>query len=130
MSDISAARAVHDHDVRLVAFQRKGLGDGGHRREHRAAPVPWAGERKHRHRRVDDPVDVVVDQCGDALEIPPAIGVVEFAYDRPRAVFAHRILPQWLIPSPIDQNPWAHWRNPMDIMRQGWSTSLFQASQQ
>ncbi len=24
-----------------------------------------------------------------------------------------------LIPSPIDQNPWAHWRNPMDMMRQG-----------
>ena len=35
-----------------------------------------------------------------------------------------------LIPSPIDQNPCAHWRNPMDMMRQGWSTSLFQASQQ
>src|SRR5450756_2878021 len=34
------------------------------------------------------------------------------------------------IPSPIDQNPCAHWRNPMDMMRQGWSTSLFQASQQ
>ena len=24
-----------------------------------------------------------------------------------------------LIPSLIDQNPWAHWRNPMDMMRQG-----------
>ena len=24
-----------------------------------------------------------------------------------------------LIPSPTDQNPWAHWRNPMDMMRQG-----------
>jgi hypothetical protein len=24
-----------------------------------------------------------------------------------------------LIPSPIDQNPCAHWRNPMDMMRQG-----------
>jgi hypothetical protein len=35
-----------------------------------------------------------------------------------------------VIPSPIDQNPCAHWRNPSDIMRQGWSTSLFQASQQ
>src|SRR5215813_1384945 len=30
-----------------------------------------------------------------------------------------------LIPNPIDQNPWAHWRSPMDMMRQGWSTSLF-----
>ena len=23
------------------------------------------------------------------------------------------------VPSPIDQNPCAHWRNPMDMMRQG-----------
>src|SRR6516225_1862139 len=35
-----------------------------------------------------------------------------------------------LIPVPIDQNPCAHWRSPMDMMRQGWSTSLFQALQQ
>jgi glycosyltransferase 2 family protein len=25
----------------------------------------------------------------------------------------------WLIPNPIDQNPWAHWRSPMEMMRQG-----------
>jgi hypothetical protein len=24
-----------------------------------------------------------------------------------------------LLPNPIDQNPWAHWRSPMDMMRQG-----------
>ena len=35
-----------------------------------------------------------------------------------------------LIPNPSDQNPWAHWRSPMDMMRQGWSTSLFHAAQQ
>ena len=35
-----------------------------------------------------------------------------------------------LIPSPVDQNPCAHSRNPMDMIRQGWSTSLFHASQQ
>jgi hypothetical protein len=35
-----------------------------------------------------------------------------------------------LLPNPIDQNWWAHWRNPRDMIRQGWSTSLFQASQQ
>src|SRR6266478_3107346 len=35
-----------------------------------------------------------------------------------------------LIPNPNDQNPWAHWRSPMDMMRQGWSTSLFHAAQQ
>jgi trehalose 6-phosphate synthase len=35
-----------------------------------------------------------------------------------------------LIPSLIDQNPCAHWRKPMAMMRQGCSTSLFHASQQ
>jgi hypothetical protein len=30
-------------------------------------------------------------------------------------------------PSSIDQNLCAHWRSPMDLMRQGWLTSLFQA---
>src|SRR5262245_41090190 len=25
----------------------------------------------------------------------------------------------WSYPNPIDQNPWAHWRSPMDMMRQG-----------
>ena len=35
-----------------------------------------------------------------------------------------------LIPTLIDQNPCAHWRRPMDMMRQGWSVSSFQASQQ
>ena len=35
-----------------------------------------------------------------------------------------------LIPAPFDQNPCAHWRRPMDMILQGWSTSLFHASQQ
>jgi hypothetical protein len=35
-----------------------------------------------------------------------------------------------LIPLPTDQNRYAQSRNPMEIMRHGWSTSLFQASQQ
>jgi hypothetical protein len=35
-----------------------------------------------------------------------------------------------LIPILIDQNPCAHWRKPMAMMRQGCSTSLFHASQQ
>lgn len=35
-----------------------------------------------------------------------------------------------LIPGPADQNPWVHWRRPMDMMSQGWSMSLFQARQQ
>ena len=30
-----------------------------------------------------------------------------------------RTLCRGLIPSPIDQNRCAHWRNPMDMMRQG-----------
>src|SRR5260370_10694429 len=35
-----------------------------------------------------------------------------------------------IIPSPVDQNRCAQSRNPIDIMVQGWSTSLFQAKQQ
>src|SRR2546430_3039489 len=35
-----------------------------------------------------------------------------------------------LIPNPIDQNPWAPWRSPMDMMAQVWSTVLFHAAQQ
>ena len=35
-----------------------------------------------------------------------------------------------LIPDRGDQDPCAHWRVPMDLMRSGWSISLFQASQQ
>ena len=42
---------------------------------------------------------------------------------------AHQTTDQ-VIPSLIDQNPCAHCRSPMDMMRQGWSTSLFQAKQQ
>jgi FlaA1/EpsC-like NDP-sugar epimerase len=32
---------------------------------------------------------------------------------------AARVEEVLLIPNPIDQNPCAHWRNPMDMMRQG-----------
>src|SRR5215207_2998766 len=35
-----------------------------------------------------------------------------------------------LIPTPDDQHPWAQSRSPSDMMRQGWSVSLFQAAQQ
>ena len=35
-----------------------------------------------------------------------------------------------LIPSPADQDRCAQSRRPMDMIRQGWSTSLFQAAQQ
>ena len=35
-----------------------------------------------------------------------------------------------LIPSLFDQNLYAQSRRPMDMMRQGWSTILFQAAQQ
>ena len=35
-----------------------------------------------------------------------------------------------LIPTPIDQPPCAQLRMPIDVIRPGWSVSLFQASQQ
>jgi hypothetical protein len=35
-----------------------------------------------------------------------------------------------LIPTRIDHDPCARWRMPMDMMRHGWLTRLFQAKQQ
>jgi hypothetical protein len=61
--------------------------------------------------------------------VKAAYGIVKAAYrrafDNPNSY-----LKRVIIPNPIDQNPWAHWRSPMDMMRQGWSTSLFHAAQQ
>ena len=48
-------------------------------------------------------------------------------WDRHKSKLA---FPAGLIPAPFDQNPCAHWRRPMDMILQGWSTSLFHASQQ
>jgi hypothetical protein len=49
------------------------------------------------------------------------IGAQILAYSFVSTGLNHQIT-DWivgLIPSPIDQNPCAHWRNPMDMMRQG-----------
>ena len=35
-----------------------------------------------------------------------------------------------VIPTLIDYDRWAHWRNPSDMMRQGWAISSFHAAQQ
>jgi hypothetical protein len=40
------------------------------------------------------------------------------------------VSPGGLIPRRIDHDPCAHWRMPMDMMRHGWLTRLFQAKQQ
>jgi hypothetical protein len=48
------------------------------------------------------------------------------ACDPPR----RKALEEALIPRLSDQNPWAHWRRPMDMMRHGWLTRLFHAKQQ
>src|SRR5215831_8110376 len=41
---------------------------------------------------------------------------VALLWSAPAILWSTRLL---LIPNPIDQNPWAHWRSPMDMMRQG-----------
>ena len=46
------------------------------------------------------------------------------------SLFCLVCLSELLIPTPDDQNPWAQSRSPSDMMRQGWSVSLFQAAQQ
>jgi hypothetical protein len=72
---------------------------------------------------------------GDTFYVGNTDGVVAFPYaaDEHRVTGPGRTLvtfkPKGLIPSPIDQNPRAQSRNPIDMMRQGWSVSLFHAAQ-
>jgi hypothetical protein len=68
-------------------------GDLRHRRQHRGASTARAGEGEHRYRRVDHPVDVVVDQSGDALEIAASVGAVKLPYVGADVAVGHRILP-------------------------------------
>jgi hypothetical protein len=58
----------------MIVLEREMHGDLRHRRQHRGASTVRAGEGEHRYRRVDHPVDVVVDQSGDALEIAVSVG--------------------------------------------------------
>jgi len=57
--------------------------------------------------RTVDPVRALSEDVGDR------IGAALAPQSEPPA---HLVS---LIPNPIDQNPWAHWRSPMDMMRQG-----------
>jgi hypothetical protein len=63
--------------------------------------------------------------CRDTRSVPPH-GERLSSEEPVGASGGHR----QLIPSPIDQNSWAQSRKPMDMMVQGRSLSLFQASQQ
>ena len=65
-----------------------------------------------------------------AVAIVVGFAVPTCANDRPSDPFGNHtielnkeapLVEMWesLIPNPIDQNPWAHWRSPMDMMRQG-----------
>ena len=51
----------------------------------------------------------------------PAMPVMGFLNSQSPEGYTERLrgFRQGLIPNPIDQNPWAHWRSPMDMMRQG-----------
>jgi hypothetical protein len=75
----------------LIGAVKKAVG-GRHKQPGRLAFVSWATIR-----RIYDIVHIMVLR-----------GVA--------AVLAATVS---LIPNPIDQNRWAHWRNPMDMMRQG-----------
>jgi hypothetical protein len=69
----------------------------------------------------------------DLLEAAQSVAATGWASpaQRPRRVGPSREDRQTvLIPSLVDQNPWAQSRRPRDMMRQGWSVSLFQAAQQ
>ncbi len=67
-----------------------------------------------------------IDAAETAVALDPnaaygyyALGLSEAPLRRCEQSIAHIKQAFTLIPIPIDQNPWAHWRNPMDMMRQG-----------
>ena len=79
----------------------------------------WEG---HRFIAVPDPDDN--ETWSASHQLPP--------WTRPAAAIAAPAAPTTAAPAsnPADQNRYAHWRSPMDMTIQGFSTSLFQASQQ
>jgi hypothetical protein len=81
----------------------------------------------------DSAARVLISQLEEEPEPGDLEAIKEGREDFARGDFV--TLDEWrhevgLIPSLTDQNPCAHWRKPMDMMRQGCSTSLFHASQQ
>jgi hypothetical protein len=64
---------------------------------------------------------VVLQMGGVSPEAGPPLGLTGQSSAYPASLMPDTT------PNPLDQNPWAHWRNPMDMIRQGWSKSLFQA---
>jgi hypothetical protein len=82
---------------------------------------------------VPEHLEVETGKGSDALDRRPELdrGRATLVVD-PREVRASgaQLSSTRLIPSLIDQNPCAQSRSPMDMMRHGWSVSLFQASQQ
>jgi len=57
--------------------------------------------------------DSAIDDYSSALRFDPKLA--SSLYGRGLA----KLKKGDVIPNPIDQNPWAHWRSPMDMMRQG-----------
>jgi predicted phage-related endonuclease len=67
-------------------------------------------------------LDGVVEATGAVFEAKfmlPWSFSEEAAAEKYIAQVQHNMWVTHLIPSPIDQNSCAHWRNPMDMMRQG-----------
>src|SRR5262249_13486178 len=79
----------------------------------------------------DHDLEFVMHVDGVGLHEPACLELLQVPkVNRRIDISCSRVILSRVIPSPIDQNPWAHWRSPMDMMRQGWSTSLFHAAQQ
>ena len=101
--------------------------------EARPIPAAFVTTSKERvatvHCRAADGVFVPLPGSRHEVSMRGEVGVdVDAAIigEQSEALFAaHQV-----IPTCADQHSWAHLRIPMDLMRAGWSISLFQASQQ
>jgi len=77
----------------------------------------------------------ITHHFGWPFELPMSSNFILSRHRRTRSKEAKSIISaegeeMVVIPAPDDQNPCAQLRGPMDMMRHGWSVSLFQASQQ
>src|ERR1043166_724029 len=81
------------HHLRFIARELIVPGDAAERFEHRGLAAPRAHEWKNIDRRVDDPINVVVDIGGDTIEIATRVGVVQSRDSGARVLFAHDAFP-------------------------------------
>jgi unsaturated pyranuronate lyase len=119
------SRRILSGDQGMIVWWSLGAGVHVEPHSHANEQIVWMLKGKMEFRlgseqRVCGPGDVVVIPGGTEHEAWFREDTEETAQGKTAAIcFSFSSSPRALIPSAIDQNPCAHWRNPMDMIRQG-----------